>query len=126
MLRFALALLLLAAPAAADPLAGLWRTVPPAGGPTVMVRIAPCGAALCGTIEAVVGPDGRLRPERHRGRLLLWDVLPIGADTWRARAYAATRDQDYAAFIRVEGDRLGLQTCVLGRCGAPDLWLRLR
>jgi hypothetical protein len=37
-----------ALPAAADPVAGLWRTEPGDEGGYLFVRVGPCGAEICG------------------------------------------------------------------------------
>ena len=50
--------LLSASMAIADPVEGTWKTQPGETGGYAHVKIASCGAALCGTIVQVFGGDG--------------------------------------------------------------------
>jgi len=84
-------LVTLAGAALADPLEGLWRTAPDDNGNSGLIEVAPCGAALCGTlIRALdasgaemardnVGPSPSGTPCRMaRGSIAAGSVRPTG------------------------------------------------
>ena len=67
--------IVLATPAlAADPLEGLWQTQPDDGA-FAFVQIAPCGAALCGTMVRSFNADGEYKSQ-NLGRQLVIDMMP--------------------------------------------------
>ena len=49
--------------ALADPAAGTWQTEPGDTGGYLHVAIAPCGAAICGTIKEAYDKDGNVSPD---------------------------------------------------------------
>ena len=69
----ALVLALAAGTASADPLEGLWRTAPDVNGHEGLVRIAPCGPALCGTLISATGSPALSVPGGFTP-----DGLPVG------------------------------------------------
>ena len=120
-----LALLLLTAPAAADPLEGLWRTAPDPQGRTGFVRIEPCGAALCGTLLRALDPAGREVRTPEVGRLVIWDTMPQGSRTYRGRVYSPGRNAEDDSRLTLSGDRLLVEGCLLGQCRGGEPWVRV-
>ncbi|MCJ8140321.1 DUF2147 domain-containing protein [Falsirhodobacter halotolerans] len=110
-----LALLLLASPAMADPIEGVWQTQPDRNGVTGQVRIAACGAGFCGT--AVQGP--------HSGTQVFRDVVPEGARYSKGRIVNPETGDSYAARLILDGDRLDVGGCILAICRSAGTWLRL-
>lgn len=68
-----------AAPALADPAVGLWRTEPDRKNLVSLIRIEPCGAALCGTVARAFDAKGREVETANVGKRLFWDLRPTGA-----------------------------------------------
>ncbi len=118
-------LLALAAPAAADPLEGLWRTAPDVNGRIGIVRVAPCGRALCGTLERATDPAGRPLASSDIGRRVIWDTVPRGAGVYRGRVYSPARNAEYDSRLTLSGDRLLVEGCLLGQCRGGEPWTRV-
>jgi uncharacterized protein (DUF2147 family) len=118
-------LALLAPPAWADPLEGLWRTAPDIDGRIGFVRIAPCGAMLCGTLEAATDVQGRRLTTPDIGRRLIWDTVLQGANTYRGRVYSPARQAEYDSRLTLSGDRLLVEACLLGQCRGGEPWARV-
>ena len=130
------ALLLTAAMAtpAAPSVQGLWRTDDGKG----IVRIAPCGAFLCGTIARVVdagagvpkrdsnNPDPRLRGRPIVGLPILTGFRRSG-DSWTGgRAYDPKSGRSYRSTLRLAPDgSLKVTGCVLFVCQSKR-WTRTR
>src|SRR5438270_12826047 len=98
--KAALVLLALAGPVGASPqstLAGEWRN--PHG--TVVVRVAPCGNAYCGTISWASAQN------RERGNTpgtrVLTDLRPVGAGLYKGSAYDPKNDVNGTAIVRRAG-----------------------
>lgn len=106
-----LALLLVASPALADPVEGVWRTHAGADGRSGLVRIAPCGAGFCGSV--VEGP--------HLGEVVLRDI-PAGYGG--GEVIDPSTGKSYAARLRLEGDRLEVAGCLMRICRTAGVWQR--
>jgi uncharacterized protein (DUF2147 family) len=114
----AVGLILLSAPALAqstDP-SGTWLTQ---SGDT-RVRIAKCGAALCGTIVSstyqkdVNNSDPKLRERNMVGVQMIWDIRP-SSDGFSGQLYNPQDGKTYTGKLKVMSPTaLQLSGCVLG------------
>ena len=125
------------AAAAADTPAGvegLWLT----GDHKGVVRIAPCGELLCGTVDQVLvkdpgapttdinNPDPRLRARPLLGLRILWGFHRDGAAWVGGRAYDPESGKSYRSSLAVDRDgALKVTGCVLIVCQSR-LWARYR
>ena len=118
------------APAIAQPtsIAGNWRTE---DGKAV-VRIAPCGNAMCGRIVRLLTPqppEGAQdvnNPEpsrRSRGLLglrVFWALAPTG-ERYEGEGYSPARGRYFDAQVWRDGDRLRVKGCVKFVCQTQTL-----
>jgi len=121
---------LMAAPSAAESLsiAGNWKS---ADGKAV-VRIAPCGTAMCGRILELLGPtppggakDTRNPDADKRGRGLIglkvfWNLAP-GEKRFEGKGYSPERGRYFDAEVWRDGDRLRVKGCVKLVCQTQTL-----
>lgn len=121
------ALVLLASAAAADPLIGRWQTAPDDNGNVGIIDVAPCAAALCGTLIAAFDPSGnRIDDAPLLGRQIIWDTVPDGDAAYAGRIYAPDRDREYNSRLVLSGDRLAVSGCILGICREGGTWIRVQ
>lgn len=129
-----IAFLTFAFPATAAPASpiGRWLTQ----GDQAIVAIAPCGAALCGTIHRILkvdptapetdinNPDPRLR-QRPTDRIrILTGFKPAGA-RWGGHVYDPRSGRTYASFLEMRADgTLALTGCVWKLC-QTQTWRRI-
>lgn len=111
--------MLAAAPAAAQAPspAGTWLSQ---SGET-RVRIAPCGAQLCGTIVWVKSPakDVHNPDPAQRGRdlvgLRMITMSPAGQNAWKGSLYRYTDGQTFTGTMKMTGQStMELSGCVVG------------
>jgi uncharacterized protein (DUF2147 family) len=114
---------LVASPALAsgDSPEGLWRTEPVKSGAFVDVRIAPCGAAYCGVIEAAYNTV-------HKdlvGEQLISGMVPDGPDRWASgKIVAPDTNKTYDGSLSLEGESLRVRGCLAMICRS-QVWTRL-
>ena len=132
----ALALLLIGnmAPPEAPSIQGLWRTDDGKG----LVRVAPCGRELCGTIVRVLdrgpsvlthdsnNPDPRLRGRPIQGLPILTGFQRSGRIWKGGRAYDPKTGRSYRSTLQLDPDgSLKVTGCVLFVCQSRR-WTRAR
>lgn len=125
-LTLAAALAFAPAPAiAASPLEGTW-TNPKR---SVTVRIAPCGEKLCGrvvTASAKAKRDAAQGGTRSLiGATILKDLRPAGANRWRGQVFLPKQNRHAGANLRLSGNRLVVQGCLLGLICKDQTWSRV-
>jgi uncharacterized protein (DUF2147 family) len=127
----AAALTLIAPVAFADPV-GVWRD---RDGTTI--RIAKCGAALCGTITAMNPPNDpetgnpwtdKHNPEQTKrgepliGLMVFIDMQPSGQNKWSGRLYNTDDGRSLNGHLIDRGPNiLRVEGCVGTRCGGENL-----
>ena len=121
----ALALLIAAPlPGLAQDATGLWRSEATEEG-TIEVKIAPCGAALCGTILRARDLTGAEQPYPHSGKQMIWDMVADGPGKWSGgQIWDPRNDRTFAAKMALSGNRLIVAGCVLGICQRQN-WQRV-
>lgn len=96
----ALTLPLSSAATAQSGLAGEWKN--PHG--TVIVRVAPCGSALCGTVSWA-SPNNRDKGVAL-GTRVLSDLRPVGGGVYKGSAFDPKRGIGGSATVRQAGDNV--------------------
>ena len=139
--RFALLILSLVAPFglaltpahAAEPVSGRWVTEEK----DAVVAIAPCGKAICGTIDRflvappqgldqrdVNNPEPRLRTRKLLGMPILTSFVADG-NLWRGRIYDPKSGKSYRSILRRKGPNvLEVKGCIGPFC-QTQLWRRV-
>lgn len=123
------ALLLLAGPALADDLVGDWRTAPDDNGNSGIVRVAQCGAALCGTLVQAFDASGNTMQTDTLGRQIIWDTSPTDKEgEYRGKVYSPDQDKTYRSRLQLTGNALSVSGCVMGGavCREGGVWQRVR
>ncbi len=121
----AVALIGLAGAAMADPLEGTWRTAPDDNGNSGLVQVAPCGAALCGTLVKAFGPDGSEIGSPNLGRNIISETVAKGGGEYRGKVFAPDNGKTYNSKLMLAGERLSVSGCVLGFCREGGVWQKV-
>lgn len=127
MKRFALiaAATFLATAASADPVSGTWKTQPGDDGAYGHVTVAPCGAAICGTISKAFNSSGQEIASDNIGKQMIWNMKPKGGGAYSGgKIWAPDRDKTYNSKMNLSGNSLEVEGCVLGICRGQT-WTRV-
>lgn len=112
---------------AADPVEGVWQTVPDDNGNYGHIEIAPCGAAFCGTLVKAFDPSGTAVDTPNVGKQIVWDMMAAGDGTYEdGKVWSPDRDKTYNSYMVLEGDGLSVKGCVFGICRDGGTWTRVR
>ena len=74
------------------------------------MRIAPCGAALCGTIVWLKSTSGPAKI----GQRVFFDMKPAGANAWSGQAFNPEDGKNYSGKMTLAGNKLTTSGCALG------------
>ena len=132
MIALAIGLALAGSAHAAEPVVGRWVTAEK----DAVILIAPCGKAVCGTIDRfltpqpggndqrdVNNPDPAKRKNRLLGRAILSGFTADG-DVWRGQIYDPKNGKSYRSIIRRKGAGvLEVKGC-LGPFCQTQMWKR--
>ncbi len=122
----AAALIALAAPALADPLEGMWRTSSDDNGNSGIIEVAPCGAALCGTLVQSFDANGADMASANIGRQIISETVARGGGAYRGKVWSPDRDKTYNSRLQLTGDNLSVSGCVFGICRDGGSWTRVQ
>jgi len=113
---------------AADPVEGTWRTVPDDNGNFGDIKVAPCGAKLCGVLIKSYDPAGKTMESPNVGKKIIWDMVPQGGGAYgEGMVWSPDRDKTYASKMQLNGKSLAIKGCVLGGliCRDGGVWSRV-
>jgi uncharacterized protein (DUF2147 family) len=96
----------LALPAAAQDATGTWLR----DNGQSRIRIAPCGAALCGNVVWVRDASS---PSKV-GQRVFFDMKPAGSNQWNGSAFNPEDGKTYSGKMTLSGNTLTTSGCVLG------------
>ncbi|MEM7545551.1 MAG: DUF2147 domain-containing protein [Pseudomonadota bacterium] len=121
----AAALALLAGPAIAAGVEGLWNTEANEAGEYLVVEVGPCADKTCGVIVAAMNAAGEADPAyENLGRNIIIDMVPDGENKWDdGEIWAPDDDKTYSSSMELKGDVLSVEGCVLVFCRGQD-WTR--
>lgn len=122
----AVAAIVFAGAAFADPLEGLWQTAADDNGNFGHIQVAPCGAALCGTLVKSFDAGGNEIASDFTGRNIISETVARGGGEYRGKVYAPDRDKTYNSRLQLSGSSLSVSGCVLGICRDGGTWSRVQ
>ncbi|MFK7938285.1 MAG: DUF2147 domain-containing protein [Roseovarius sp.] len=113
----AIAVVLSAGAAMADPVVGTWKTQPGDDGNYALVTIAKCGSQICGTLGKGFDSAGNTIDSPNIGRKMIWDMNADGGGSYSGgKIWAPDRDKTYNSKMTLSGNTLKVSGCVLGIC----------
>ncbi|NQW15464.1 MAG: DUF2147 domain-containing protein [Rhodobacter sp.] len=121
--------LLFAGPAfAADPILGLWKTIPDDNGYYGHIQIAPCGDKICGTlIASFTAADNKPYASANVGKKLMWDMVSEGDGNYGSgKVWSPDRDKTYKGKLVLSSGELDVKGCVAFICRSGGIWYRVK
>lgn len=121
----AFAAIAVAGAASADPLEGTWRTIGDENGNSGLIQVAPCGAALCGTLITAFDASGNEMQTPNIGRLIISEMVAQGGGAYRGKVFSPDNGRTYNSRLQLNGNSLSVEGCVLGICRDGGTWNRV-
>jgi uncharacterized protein (DUF2147 family) len=111
---------------AADPLEGTWRTAKDDNGNSGLIKVAPCGAALCGTLVQSYDAAGKPFKSENQGRQIISQTVATGGGSYKGKVYSPDRGKTYNSRLKLSGSSLKVSGCVLGICRDGGTWTKVK
>mgnify|MGYP000628012490 CR=1 FL=1 len=112
---------------AADPIVGTWRTIADDNGNSGLISVSECGAKICGVLVKSYDKNGKAFKSENQGRKLIWNMVNTGGGTYgKGKVYSPDRDKTYSGKLKLSGNKLNVQGCVLGICRSGGNWSRVK
>jgi uncharacterized protein (DUF2147 family) len=109
---------------AADPVIGTWKTQVDDGA-YAQVKIAACGAKICGTIARTFNDTGEYKSP-NIGKKLVWDMDANGDGAYSGgRIWQPSTGKEYKSKMALSGDTLKVSGCVGPIC-KKQTWTRVK
>ncbi len=116
---------LLATPAAAEPVLGLYQTQPGDTGSYAHVEIYQCDANICGVIRKAFDGSGKQIKSDTVGKRMIWGMKAQGGGKYaKGKIWAPDRDKTYSSKMELSGAKLKVSGCVVGICRSQN-WTRV-
>ncbi len=119
-----LALALTSAAFAADPLEGTWRTAKDDNGNSGLIKVAPCGDALCGVLIQSFDNAGKPFKSENQGRQIISQTKATGGGSYKGKVFSPDRGKTYNSRLKLSGNTLKVSGCVLGICRDGGTWTK--
>ena len=111
---------------AADPLEGVWRTAADDNGNSGLIKVAPCGAKLCGTLVKAYDASGKEIQSDNVGRKIISETVNNGGGKYSGKVYSPDRGKTYKSKLVLSGKTLKVSGCVLGICRDGGTWKKVK
>ena len=127
-LNFAvLALFLSTSFAAADPIYGLWQTIPDDNGNFGHINVQDCDGTICEILVKSFDAAGKSVESENIGKSIIWNMKAKGSGKYGGcKIWAPDRDKTYASKLALEGDMLKVSGCVFVICRDGGTWMRVK
>lgn len=110
----------------ADPILGTWQTGKDDNGKYGHIKVAKCGAKICGTLAKSFNSDGSSYTSENQGKKIIWDMSAKGGGAYGGgKVWAPDRDKTYKSKLQLQGNKLAVSGCVLGICRDGGTWTRV-
>lgn len=110
----------------ADPVYGTWQTIKDDNGNYGHIAVSACGDKICGTLAKSFNSAGQEISSANDGRKIIWDMVSTGGGGYgKGKVYSPDRDKTYNGKLKLSGNSLTVQGCVLGICRDGGTWSRV-
>ncbi|PCH93116.1 MAG: imidazoleglycerol-phosphate dehydratase [Rhodobacteraceae bacterium] len=122
-----LAATLLAAPALADDIHGIWQTKKDDNGNYGHIKVSNCGAKICGTLIKSFNADGSVFASPNIGKKIVWDMVSKGNGAYGGgKVWSPDRDKTYKSKMQLSGKTLKVKGCVGPICRDGGTWTKIK
>jgi len=123
----AFSLVLFVSVAEADPIYGLWQTIPDDNGNFGHIKIQDCDGTICGVLMKSFDSAGKSIESENIGKRIVWNMKAKGSGKYGGgKIWSPDRDKTYASKLEIQGDMLKVSGCVFVICRDGGTWMRVK
>ena len=112
---------------AADPIYGLWQTIPDDNGNFGHIEVQDCDGTICGVLMKSFDGSGKSIESDSIGKRIIWNMKAKGDGTYGGgKIWSPDRDKTYASKLELVGDMLKVSGCVFVVCRDGATWTRVK
>lgn len=113
--------------AAADPIYGLWQTIPDDNGNFGHIEVQDCDGTICGVLMKSFDGSGKSIESDSIGKRIIWNMKAKGDGKYGGgKIWSPDRDKTYASKLELVGDMLKVSGCVFVVCRDGGTWTRVK
>ena len=113
--------------AAADPIYGLWQTIPDDNGNFGHIAVQDCDGTICGVLMKSFDGSGKSIESDSIGKRIIWNMKAKGDGKYGGgKIWSPDRDKTYASKLELVGDMLKVSGCVFVVCRDGGTWTRVK
>ena len=122
-----LGLVFAASSVAADPIYGLWQTIPDDNGNFGHIEVQDCDGTICGVLMKSFDGSGKSIESDSIGKRIIWNMKAKGDGKYGGgKIWSPDRDKTYASKLELVGDMLKVSGCVFVVCRDGGTWTRVK
>lgn len=112
---------------AADPIYGLWQTIPDDNGNFGHIEVQDCDGTICGVLMKSFDTAGKSIESDNIGKRIIWNMKSKGDGKYGGgKIWSPDTDKTYASKLELVGDELKVLGCVFIVCRDGGTWTRVK
>ena len=112
---------------AADPIYGLWQTIPDDNGNFGHIEVQDCDGTSCGVLMKSFDTAGKSIESDNIGKRIIWNMKSKGDGKYGGgKIWSPDTDKTYASKLELVGDELKVSGCVFIVCRDGGTWTRVK
>ena len=116
-----------AIPLFADPIYGIWQTIPDDNGHYGHIEVKNCDGTICGFLRRSFDASSQEYDSENKNKAIIWNMVNSGAGKYSGgKIWAPDRDKTYSSKLELNGDRLKVSGCILIICRDGGTWTKVK
>lgn len=112
---------------AADPIYGLWQTIPDDNGNFGHIEVQDCDGTICGVLMKSFDTAGKSIESDNIGKRIIWNMKSKGDGKYGGgKIWSPDTGKTYASKLELVGDELKVSGCVFIVCRDGGTWTRVK
>ena len=111
----------------ADPIHGIWQTIPDDNGYYGYIEVKDCNGTICGFLRRSFDENGKEVESENKNKAIIWNMVNSGKGKYSGgKIWAPDRDKTYSSKLELKGDKLKVSGCVLIICRDGGTWTKVK
>ena len=111
----------------ADPIHGIWQTIPDDNGHYGYIEVKDCDGTICGFLRKSFDANGKEYESENKNKAIIWNMVNNGGGKYGGgKIWAPDRDKTYSSKLELKGNQLKVSGCVLIICRDGGTWTKVK